>query len=88
MLNSLCTLCRDIFDSNEQHDHEVCAARDAAEEDMAKCTGDIIQHVDSEFNFIKTSSIYHFTGVNIQCIYLTGLVSYSLNKIKLKFLVT
>ncbi|PKI49351.1 hypothetical protein CRG98_030279, partial [Punica granatum] len=47
-VSTMTSLIRDISDSNEQHDLEVSAARDAAEEDVAKCTGEIIQHVDQE----------------------------------------
>ncbi|KAK4743316.1 hypothetical protein SAY87_001317 [Trapa incisa] len=47
-VSSLSSLIRDIVETNEQHDHEVSAARDAADEDMAKCTGDIIEHVDEQ----------------------------------------
>ncbi|KAK4749918.1 hypothetical protein SAY87_027367 [Trapa incisa] len=47
-VSTLRSFIREISDSNDQHDLEVSAARDTAELDSAKCTDDIIQHVDKE----------------------------------------
>ena len=40
---------RKVSDGNEQHDTEIGLARSAAEDDVAKSSDDVIQHVNSEF---------------------------------------
>ncbi|KAF7147454.1 hypothetical protein RHSIM_Rhsim03G0073800 [Rhododendron simsii] len=45
-LSTLVSLVRNVSDSNEQHDTEICLARAAVEEDVAKNSEDIIQQFD------------------------------------------
>ncbi|KAK1562399.1 hypothetical protein Q3G72_011209 [Acer saccharum] len=45
--SELVSLTRNASDSNEQHDAEVDTARTAAEQDVAKNSEDLLQHIDS-----------------------------------------
>lgn len=45
----LLVYCRNASDSNEQHDSEICSAREAAEQDAGKSTQDMLRHLDSEY---------------------------------------
>ena len=40
---------RNASDSNQQHDSEVCSARDAVEEDVGKSSENMLHHLDSEY---------------------------------------
>ncbi|KAI6674070.1 hypothetical protein NL676_001976 [Syzygium grande] len=45
-VSSVRSLIRDVSDSNEQHDVEIGAARDTAQQDVVKCSEDFVKHVD------------------------------------------
>ncbi|KAI3434029.1 Kinesin motor domain-containing protein [Psidium guajava] len=45
-VSSMRSHIRDVSDGNEQHDVEIGAARDAAQQDAVKCSEDFIKHVD------------------------------------------
>ncbi|OAY42946.2 kinesin-like protein KIN-5C [Manihot esculenta] len=44
---SLMSLTRNAFDSIEQHDIEICSARAAAEQDVARNSNDFLEHIDN-----------------------------------------
>ncbi|KAK3043529.1 hypothetical protein RJ639_002108 [Escallonia herrerae] len=46
LVSKMVSLVRDVSDSNEQHDAEICSARAAAGVDVAKNSEDIVQHLD------------------------------------------
>ncbi|XP_059646666.1 kinesin-like protein KIN-5C [Cornus florida] len=47
-VSTMVSLVRNAFDSNEQHDTEICSARAAAEEDAANNSEDVIQFIGRE----------------------------------------
>ncbi|GFY97845.1 P-loop containing nucleoside triphosphate hydrolases superfamily protein [Actinidia rufa] len=46
-VSTLVTLVRNVSDGNEQHDTEIGMARSTTEDDVAKSSDDVIQHVNS-----------------------------------------
>lgn len=41
--------CRNALESNEQHDSEICSAREAVEQDVGKSSENMLHHFDSKY---------------------------------------
>ncbi|XP_034695034.1 kinesin-like protein KIN-5C [Vitis riparia] len=46
-VSAMLSLVKNASDSNQQHDSEVCSARDAVEEDVGKSSENMLHHLDS-----------------------------------------
>lgn len=41
--------CRNALESNEQHDSEICSAREAVEQDVGKSSENMLHHFDGKY---------------------------------------